>query len=435
MNEFISLPWWVLVLLIVGISSIASTIGSLFLSIGRRPDKLSVPENMPTVDSEDFLQAVSGVVNAPIQTGGKALLLNNGNKFFPEIVKAINEAKVSVNFMVYIWSPGKASDMIFEAFYNALKRGVEVRVLLDGFGGSKVDKKKLEQFKLAGGKVCWFRKAHFGKLTRFYKRNHRRAIIIDGQIGFLGGAAVEDKWLGDAKSPESWRDSMVMVTGSMAENLQSAFSQVWADTQGEILLGSKYYPIAYEERRQMDLSKHISVISSPTSEFHPISNVYYLTFKAARTSIFMTHSYFVPDKALREVLKESARAGVDVRVLLPNNYIDGQTIRWASHKYFEEFLNAGVKIYEYQPTMIHSKTIVVDGKWSIVGSANMDVRSTELNKENILCILDDEFAIELEKTFLEDLKKAKRMRLGMWKKRAWPRKIRERVAALFEEQY
>ncbi len=435
MNALISLPWWVLALLIIGIWAIATTLGSLFLSVGRRPGKLSVTEDIPPIDSEDFLQAVSGVVNAPIQTGGVATLLNNGEAFFPEIVKAINESKQSVNFMVYIWKAGKASDMIFEAFYGALRRDVEVRVLFDGFGGLGVDDDKLEQFEKLGGKVCWFRKAHFGKLTRFYKRNHRRAIIIDGKIGFLGGAAIEDKWLGDASAPESWRDSMVKVTGTMAEDLQSAFSQVWADTKGEILVGSKFYPSIYEERREKDLSKHISVISSPTSEFHPISNVFYLTFKAARKSIYMTHSYFVPDRGLREVLKERAMAGVDVRVLLPNKYIDGQTIRWASHKYFEEFLKAGVKIYEYQPTMIHSKTIVVDGKWSVVGSANLDVRSTELNKENVLCVLEQDFGAILEKTFLEDLSHAKQMKLGMWKQRAWPRKIRERVAALFEEQY
>ena len=166
-----------------------------------------------------------------------------------------------------------------------------------------------------------------------------------------------------------------------------------------------------------------------------MSNIYWLTFKAARKSIYMTHSYFVPDRALREVLKERARAGVDVRVLLPNRFIDGKTIRWASQRYFAEFLEAGVKVYEYQPTMIHSKTIVVDGKWSIVGSANLDVRSTELNKENVLCILENDFAAELEKTFFEDLKRAKEFKIGMWKKRSWPRKLRERIATLFEEQY
>ncbi len=409
--------------------------GSLFLSIGRRPKKISATGEVPAVDTEDFLQAVAGVVNAPIQTGGQATLLNNGIEFFPEIIKAINESRYSVNFMVYIWNPGRASDMIFDALIAAIKRGVVVRILFDGWGGLGVDDTRLEEFEKVGGKYCWFRKAHFGKLTRFYRRNHRRAIVIDGTIGFLGGAAIEDKWLGDGENPEQWRDSMVKVTGSMAENLQSAFTQIWADTQGEILVGPEYYPNGREERRNQKLSKHVSVISSPTSEFHPMSNIFWLTFQAAKKSIYMTHSYFVPDRALREVLKERALAGVDVRVLLPNNYIDGKTIRWASHKYFEEFLEAGVKIYEYQPTMIHSKTIVVDGKWSIVGSANMDVRSTELNKENVLCILEEDFAQELEKTFSEDLKHAKQLKIGAWKKRSWPRKLRERIAALFEEQY
>jgi cardiolipin synthase len=433
--EIISLPWWVLFFLITGIFGLLTVIGSLFLSLGSRPKKITTSGEVSPVDTEDFLQAVSGVVNAPIQTGGEAIVLNNGIEFFPEIIKAIDQSKHSVNFMVYIWKKGKASDMIFNSLISAAKRGVEVRIFLDGWGGLGVDEDKLKELVANGGKYCWFRKANFGKLTRFYKRNHRSAIVIDGKVGFLGGAAIEDKWMGDADNPEQWRDSMVKVTGSMAENLQSAFSQVWADTYGEILVGPKHYPKEIEDRRNKDLSKHISVISSPSSEFHPMSNIFWLTFKAARKSIYITHSYFVPDKTLREALKERARAGVEVSILLPNHYIDGNTIRWASHKYFEEFLEAGIKLYEYQPTMIHSKTIVVDGKWSVVGSANLDVRSTELNKENVLCILDEKFAASVEKTFFEDLKLAKQFKLGMWRKRPWPKKIGERVAALFEEQY
>lgn len=430
----ISLPIWVLFFLLVGIATVFSAVGSLFLAIGRRPDKLTAAEEVPQVDAPGFLEAVSGVVNAPVQSGGKAALLNNGVEFFPAIVRAINQAQHSVNFMVYIWSAGRASEMIFQALIAALQRGVQVRILFDGFGGSGVDNEWLEKFRAAGGKYCWFRPAHLGKLTRFYKRNHRRAVIIDGKVGFTGGAAIEDKWLGDAKTPESWRDSMVMVTDSMAQNLQSAFSQVWADTSGEILVGEEFYPGNDEERRG-SLSKHVSVISSPSSEFHPMSNVFWLAFKAARKSIYTTHSYFVPDRSLREVLKERARAGVDVRILLPNKYIDGKTIRWASHRYFEEFLKSGVKIYEYQPTMIHSKTIVIDGKFSVVGSANLDIRSTELNKENVLCILEDDFAGELERTFIQDISHAKEMKLGSWKKRPFWRRLRERFSALFEEQY
>ena len=230
---------------------------------------------------------------------------------------------------------------------------------------------------------------------------------------------------------------MVKVTGSMAENLQSALIQVRTDTYGEVLVGRKFYPHQgkHEGTKDPTTSKHVSIISSPSSEFHPISNIFWLSIKAGREKIYLTYSYFVPDKTLRNILKEKAKEGVDVRILLPNDYIDGNTIRWASHRYFEELLQSGVKIYEYQPTMIHSKTIVVDGKFSIVGSANFDIRSTELNKENILCIVEKDFASDLENTFFQDLKHAKQMRLGAWKKRSILRRLRERFASLFEEQY
>ncbi|MEK7651597.1 MAG: phospholipase D-like domain-containing protein [Patescibacteria group bacterium] len=434
--EIISLPIWVIFFLIFGILALVTALTALFFPIFSRPKKYTNSE-VPAVDSEDFLQALAGVANAPVQSGGQAKLLNNGEQFFPEILEAINKAEKTINFMTYIWTKGKMSDLVFEGLINALHRKVEVRIVLDGFGGTGVDDEKLKLLEKAGGKVCWFRPAHLGKLTRFYRRNHRRAIIMDGFVGFIGGAAIEDKWLGNAENPEHWRDSMVKVTGSMAENLQSAFIQVWTDTYGEFLVGRKFYPHQgkHEGITDSTTSKHVSIISSPSSEFHPISNVFWLSIKAGREKIYLTYSYFVPDKTLRNILKEKAKEGVDVRILLPNDYIDGNTIRWASHRYFEELLQSGVKIYEYQPTMIHSKTIVVDGKFSIVGSANFDIRSTELNKENILCIVEKDFASDLENTFFQDLKHAKQMKLGAWKKRSILRRLRERFASLFEEQY
>lgn len=389
----------------------------------------------PPVDSEDFIQAVSGVVNASVQTGGRAELLNNGDQFFPAILKAIDEARDNINFMVYIWTAGQIADVIFDALIKKAKEGIEVRMVFDSFGAMKAPNDRIVELELAGGRICWYRPIRLGKLTRFYKRNHRRAIIVDGRVGFLGGAAIEDKWLGNAQDPDHWRDSMVRVIGSMAENLQSAFSQIWADTTGEILAGKRFYPDQDSDRRNQNDTKHVSVISAPGAEFHPMSNVYYITFKAARKTLYITHSYFVPDKSLRKALAEKAQSGVDVRVLLPNKYIDGKPIRWASHYYFEELLRSGIRIFEYQPTMIHSKSVVVDGRWSIVGSANLDVRSLELNKENVLGILDSKFAESLQETFLEDLKYSEEIKLGHWKHRNPLLRVREWFASLFEEQY
>jgi cardiolipin synthase len=251
-----------------------------------------------------------------------------------------------------------------------------VRLLLDGFGGVKAPAHRLAELEAAGGRVARFRPPHFGMLTRFHRRNHRRAIVIDGTVGFTGGGAVADKWDGQARNPEEWRDSMVRVTGALARSLQTTFAQSWASTTGEVLIGPAYFPAdaALDAGRGGTL-RHISLASSPAPDAHPLGTFFWLSCRAARRTLFLSSSYFVPDERVRQVAMERARAGVDVRLLLPGEHTDAKPIRWASHRYYDQLLAAGVRIYEYQPTFMHAKLLVVDGQWAIVGSANMDLRS------------------------------------------------------------
>ena len=437
MTQLLGHPWWLLTLAVVGALAIAGVIVSLFFALGRRPQR-HVLTDAPPVDSKDFLLGVSGTINAPLQKGGSARLLNNGDQIFPALLRAINEARHNINFSAYIWEPGRASDQVLEALTRRAREGIEVRVLLDGIGGMAAPDDKFKLLSEAGGKVQWFRTFSFGKITRFHKRNHRRAIVIDGRIGFTGGAAVADKWLGDARHPEEWRDMMVEVRGCLGSNLQSAFAQLWSSVCGEILIGPEFYPHdeeAQETEGGEKLSSHVNVVSSPAAETHPLRKFFWTTFRCARERLYLTTPYFVPDRDTREVVAERARAGVDVRILLPNNLTDAKPIRLAGHSYFQELLEAGVRIYEYQPTFIHSKSLVVDGKWTVVGSANMDIRSKELNQENVIGILDDEFGAEMERTFLDDISKAKEIKLEEWKRRGILHRIGERVCVLFAEQY
>ncbi|MEX2282812.1 MAG: cardiolipin synthase [Gemmatimonadota bacterium] len=433
MKEILDQPWWLLTLAVLGLLAVLSGFVTLFSSLGRRPRRLTVNQP-PAVDSAEFLEAISGTVNAPLQSGGHATLLNNGDEFFPAIIKAIREAKKTINFFVYIWEPGEASGMITTALVERAKAGVAVRVLLDGLGGLRAPKEDLERMQQAGAIVHRFRPARLGKLTRFHKRNHRRAIVIDGTVGFTGGAAVGDKWLGNAQSPKQWRDTMVRVTGCMASNLQSAFTEPWAYTSGEILVGSEYYS---QQPAEPDgkAARHVNVVSSPASEEHPLRLVFLLSFLAARKKLYLSTSYFVPDKHTRAAVAERARSGVDVRILVPNHHTDAKPIRLAGRSYYDELLQAGVRMYEYQPTMMHCKHAVIDEQWSIVGSANMDVRSKELNQENVLGILDRGFAAQLEQTFFNDLKKAHEFTLEEWRKRGLWEKMKERFWVLFAEQY
>jgi cardiolipin synthase len=183
------------------------------------------------------------------------------------------------------------------------------------------------------------------------------------------------------------------------------------------------------------VTRHTGIASSPSHENHPLRLLLAQTFLSANKRIYITTPYFVPDESLRKALMERAAAGVDVRVLSNSDHTDAKPVRLASHAYFEELLAAGVKIYEYEKTMLHSKHIVVDGVWCVVGSPNMDVRSKELNEENVLGIVDRGLGGELEKTFLEDQAGAREIRLEEWQQRGWFVRLAEQVAALFEEQY
>ena len=427
-------PFLVLALAIVGVLAIISVILTLFFGLGR-PERMALIAR-PPVGSEAFMLAVSGAVNGPLMAGGSASLLNNGVEIFPAMLEAMRKAKKTINFMVYIWEDGRVSDQMIEVLTERARAGVQVRLLLDGFGAHKAPLEKMRALREAGGVVKFFGPFRFGRLTAAYKRNHRRAIVIDGETAFTGGAAVGDKWLGDAQDEEHWRDVMVEVRGCLATNLQSAFTQLWADVTGEILLGDEFYPPDPDGGGLPEgLSRHVNVISSPASASHPLRTFFLISIGCARDSIYLTNAYFAPDATTRGMLAERARNGVDVRLLLPGRHTDAALVRWAGQAYFSELLDAGVRIFEYQPTMIHSKMLVVDGVWSVVGSANMDIRSKELNQEGVIGILDDGFGRQLRETFLEDLRESKEITCEAWKRRGLLARCNERIWVSFVEQF
>jgi cardiolipin synthase A/B len=426
-------PWWLETLAAIGAAAIIAVIITLFFSVGRRPGRLA-PTKAPPVDSPEFLAAVAGTAGTPVRTGGTVHLLNNGVEFFPALLQAIGAARQTITFSVYIWEPGQVNDQVSAALIERAAAGVQVRVLLDSMGALHAPSETIDAMKKAGVKVETFRPLRLGKLTRFHQRNHRRAIVIDGEVGFTGGMAVADKWLGDADSKEHWRDTMVKVTGPPAASLQSAFAPLWAYASGELVAGRAFFRPDNVESDEGGLL-HTGLPSSPSSEDHPLRLFFVQSFAAARERLYITTPYFVPDEGTRRVAEDRARAGVDVRILLPNDHTDAKPIRLTSQRYYEEMMEAGIRVYEYQPTMIHSKSVIVDGKWSIVGSANMDIRSKELNMENVLGILDAGFAGELEAAFRKDLEKSKEIKLEEWRRRGVVQRVLERICALFAEQY
>ena len=423
------LPWWAWTLMAIGLIAIVSVFGALFLPDWPNDDYTIGFDADP--GSESFLEGSAAFLNEPIFQGGEVTLLQNGDAFFPAILDAIRQAQDTVNFEVYIFEPDEMGRQFIDAFKERAQAGVEVRVLLDGFGAIKLRKRYRDELLQAGVKLSRFRPLSLRSLPRFYKRTHRRAIVIDGRVGFTGGAAVSVKWKGNVTNPHEWRDSMTRVTGPLVSGIQSAFAGNWVYCCGEVLAGPRFFPRL--ERGEGPCS--VSVVSSPSDALQPIRLLFWLSFINARHRLWICNSYFIPDRRLRAAVIERSRAGVDVRILVPGNHTDAVPVQAAGRSYYEELLAAGVRIFEYQAAMMHAKTVVVDGAWSVVGSANLDERSMELNEENVLGIADRDFAKAVEEGVLVDLERSCEIHLDEWRKRSVHKKIFERAAKVLIEQY
>jgi cardiolipin synthase len=408
---------------------------ALFLPDFHEPDFLVGAD--PDADSPEFIDLLVSALNVPILRGSSARILQNGDAFFPPMLQAIRTARETVNFQCYIWESGEVSDQFIEAFSDAARRGVEVRILIDAFGAIKFKGDDRERLRAAGVKLEFFRPIRWYNMVRVFRRSHQRAITMDGKVGFTGGAAIADKWVGNADSPEHWRDSMTMVEGALVSGVQTAFGNDWVYCCGEILAGPRFFPQPPTGPDETGGSPPLgfAVVSSPSDAEQPIRICHWLGFRAARRKLYISNSYFIPDKRLRKVVMDRSRAGVDVRILVPGNKTDAKPVRLAGQTHYEELMRAGVRVYEYQPTMMHAKVVVVDGVWSVVGSANMDERSMELNEENVLAIRDEALAADIEKGLLEDFENSVEFELERWSRRSHFHRLLERVSRALIEQY
>jgi cardiolipin synthase len=342
MNEFFGMdvPWQGWALMLTGAVALVGVIGALFL-----PD-------WPTADyrlgfdadpgSEDFLRLAAGFLNVPLLRGGTAELLQNGEQFYSAILEAIRGAKDTINFEVYIFESDATGREFIEAFKERARAGVEVRLLLDAFGSFKLKRSHRRELREAGVHLEFFRPLALRNLVRIYRRTHRRAIVVDGRVGFTGGAAVSDKWRGDTRTPKEWRDSMTRVTGALVVGVQSAFAGNWVYVCGEVIAGPRFYPPGRDDGPGCG----VSVVSSPSDAQQPIRMLIWLSFVNARRRLWIASSYFIPDLQLRKAVIERANAGVDVRILVPGNHTDAVPVQYTGRGYYEELLGAGVRIFE-----------------------------------------------------------------------------------------
>jgi cardiolipin synthase A/B len=434
--------WWQITLFLVGALSAVSIISALFFAVGDKPSRIYTEREVPPVDSAQFATALAGLVGAPVEHGGHITILNNGDEFFPDLLKSIRNAKHSINFSVYIWKDGEVSDAVLPALIERQRHGVKVRVLLDGLGAIATSDKDFEPLVKAGGIVQKFRTPKFGKLTRFHRRNHRRSIVIDGEVGYTGGMAVSDVWLGHAQDEDHWRDLMFKLTGQPAQSLQSAFVDTWSSSSGELLVGPEIYPSAVGAGGGVGagvaaaggLDRFVHLANSPADDDQSMSYFFLLPIFSARHSIHLTTPYFIPDKHLLNALVEKAKAGVDVTLLVPGPHTDNWITRASAQARYQALLEAGAKIYEYEPTFVHAKYLVIDGMWSVIGSPNLNFRSRQLDEENAFGVFDPALAGQLGGIFEKDLRKAKRIDLQQWLRRNPMQHMFETFSRVLDQQ-
>jgi cardiolipin synthase A/B len=376
------------------------------------------------IGSGAFLRATEAITSAPISYGNDIELFVNGDRIFPAMIETIAGAQQSVNLLTYIYWSGEIAHKIAGALCQRAHAGVEVNVLLDAVGSAKMDRGLIQEMDESGVTFAYFRPPKPYAIRRVNNRTHRKLLIADGTVGMTGGVGLADEWSGNAQDPDHWRDTHVRVRGPAVRGLQGAFAENWLEATGDVLVGPAYLP---ELEPVGDGGAMQVVRSSATVGDTNIEALYFLAIECARRSLHLSSAYFAPRPAFVEALGDAAQRDVDVRVLVPGQYIDKSVVRQAGRAVYEELLEAGVRIFEYRPTMMHAKTLSIDGVWSSVGSVNFDNRSFQLNDESTLCVCSERFAAELDSQFASDLELAEEIELERWRRRR-PRERATEVA-------
>lgn len=383
-----------------------------------------------SIDSPEFVGTVAGASGSPFLEGNTLELLNNGDAFYPSMLAAINRADRSITIEAYIYWAGEIGAVFAAALADRAKAGCRVKILLDAIGSASIGSEILDLLEAGGCQVAWYNPIRWYTLGRFNNRTHRKSLIVDGEVAFTGGAGIADHWRGNASGPREWRDMQIRLEGPAVVPLQTGFAHNWQQTTGELLSGDAYYPVI-GSRGSLSVQ---TLLSSPETGASNVRTMYYLSIVCARQSIYIANPYFVPDPVAIETLIEAKQRGVEVRIMVSGIRNDNWLARQNSVRLFGRLLAAGIEIQEFNRTMLHHKTMVVDGRWVTLGTANFDNRSFAHNEESNVCFVDRALAEQLHAIFRDDLKGCERVTIERWRRRGGWTRAQEIVAALLQEQ-
>jgi cardiolipin synthase len=387
-------------------------------------------EGPPRITDSLFTRSIELYTGLHLTRGNSVKQLLNGEGLYPQLWRDLRAATHTITIQMYYSQPGAVADTMAAILKERARAGVRVLFVLDAFGSQNLKRDWADSLRAAGVEIGLLRQLHWYSLHNASDRSHVRVVVVDGEIAYTGGFGLADYWLGDGRHQDQWRETNVRFEGPSVMGLQAAFAAAWAECTGELIAGDTYFP----KRAFTDVDGGITAgvfFSSPTTGSTPAERFIALSIASARKSLYVANSYFVPDDDFRLLLTQARKRGVDVRILTVSKNTDVKTTWWAGRSRYEELLKAGIRIYEYQPSMMHSKTFIVDGMWGSIGSMNFDNRSLAFNNESNLVFLDTGVGAQMDATFLDDLTQSKEITLEEFKRRPWYDHLIENGAAVF----
>ena len=412
--------------LIIGVVIVLIVVG-MGLVIAQDQETLRVRTSLAT-SAEAYPGYLAKLTGHPLTSGDRYTVLTNGDTAFPAMLGAIHEARHRVAFEGYIYS--STSDIarqFTDAFVAAAGRGVDVRLVFDSLG-AKVSSDDIERMTKAGCHIGWYNKVRSRAIEEVNYRTHRKALIVDGEVAFVGGIGIDDQWARDTDKEQRWRDTHVKVAGPAATDIEAAFNENWIETGGVV-----EPDVVPHDPNPRGPASSIVIWSSPEGGTNSLKLAYLLSLAAARQSIDIQSPYLITDASTEWSLTDARRRGVRVRMLVEGDVTDAKPVKFASRAQYGQLMQQGIEIYEYQPAMMHTKAVIVDGTLSIVGSANFDNRSFELNDELNVVVFDRTVAERLRGDFERDLGKSRRLDLQSWRSRPLHIRAREKIWSLFGE--
>jgi cardiolipin synthase A/B len=399
----------------------------LWSSRRERESHVKVPA---TVDFRQDLPSIANLTGSPILDGNRAAVLQNGDEFFPALFHDIEAARKSVHIETYVWWKGEICRQLAALLAEKARQGVEVRLTLDAVGSNKGENELFRNMQKAGVKIAWFHPFRLADLGLVNNRTHRKLAVLDGRVAYVFGHGVAQEWTGHGQDEKHWRDTGVRLEGPVVNAVQGAFAENWIDTTSEVIAGEKYFP---RLPAAGTVRAHV-IAASPEGGVSKLELLLKLAIASAQEELLIQNPYFIPDQELVDLLEAAVKRGVAVRIMLPGPVTDSSVVRHAGHRFFEELLGHGVHIYENQRTLLHQKTMVVDGEWSLIGSTNLDDRSLDINDEASVGLIDRSVAASLQEAFRNDLASCKELTLAGWRKRGpWHRTV-DRFSYAINEQ-